>query len=422
MIADLVIRHIGELVTPCSEPPVKGRFLSAVHRFPEAFIAVKAGLIIGFGGGDFSRFVGKKTVLYDASGCLALPGFIDAHTHLVFAGSREHEFADKVAGVPYLDILKRGGGIFSTVEKTRKATFAELEAQAAKSLRTMLSYGVTTIEAKSGYGLDEETEIRQLEVAASLAKKQPVEILSTYMGAHAIPLEYALDREGYLLKLIEMMKLVKSRHLAIFTDVFCEDGVFTPEESRRLLEAGRNIGLIPKIHADEIVSLGGAGIAVRVHASSADHLMAVNDEGIAALAASDTIANLLPGTSFFLNKDYADARKMIDAGVAVAVASDYNPGTAPSENFQLVMELAAGKLRMTPEEILNAVTINPAYELGIAVRTGSIALGKQADIVLLNAPNLEYILYHYGINHTQSVFKKGVLVVENGRTLSGGES
>jgi imidazolonepropionase len=420
MVAELIIHHIGQLISPFHLPPVKGRQMNEVKQIKDAFIAIAEGYILACGSGDFHPYCGKKTKLYDAGGGLALPGFIDSHTHLVFGGSREHEFADKVAGVPYLEILKRGGGIFSTVAQTRAMSKEALIAKAVKSLEIMLGFGVTTAEAKSGYGLDFETEIKQLEVLRNLNQIQPIELLPTYLGAHAIPKEYQGNTAAYIDQMIESMKVIKSRDLAIFTDVFCEEGVYTPAEARRILNAANEIGLIPKIHADEIVSTGGAGIAVEVNASSADHLMAIREEDINRLARSNTVANLLPGTSFFLDKPYANARHLIDSGVAIALASDYNPGSSPSENFQFIMQLAAGKLRMSPPEILNAVTINPAFELRIADSVGSIEPGKKADVVILDADNLEYVLYHYGINHTKAVFKKGVLVFENGRMIRGG--
>ena len=414
MTADLIIHHIGELLTPYRDAPVKGEAMGDILRISEAYVAVRDGKILEFGTGDPTPLAGPDTVWHDAQGNILVPGFVDGHTHLVFAGSREHEFAQKVAGVPYLEILRRGGGIFSTVDCTRKAAKEELKAQALVSLRRFLEYGVTTLEAKSGYGLDADTEIRILEVQKELDAEQPVDIVSTYLGAHAVPKEYREDRGGYMAKMMEVMKMVRARDLARFADVFCEEGVFTPEESLGLLEAAREIGLIPKIHADEIVSTGGAGIAVAVRAASADHLMAISEDDLPRLAGSDVVANLLPGTSFYLGKDYADARKMISAGIALGIASDYNPGSSPSENFQLIMQLAAGKLRMKPEEILTAATINPAFQLGRSGEIGSIAPGKRADLVILNAKNLDYVFYHYGINHTRTVFKDGVIVVENG--------
>lgn len=417
MAADLIIHHIGELITPFREAPIRGEAMGDVLRISHAYVAIQDGKILDFGTGDPSVHAGPETLWHDAEGNILLPGFVDGHTHLVFAGSREQEFAQKVAGVPYLEILRRGGGIFSTVESTRKATKEELKAQALVSLARFLEFGVTTLEAKSGYGLDGETEIRILEVQRELDAEQPVDIISTYLGAHAVPREYRDDRGGYMAKMMEVMKEVRARGLARFADVFCEEGVYSPEESLGLLEAAKEIGLVPKIHADEIVSTGGAGIAVAVGAASADHLMAVSEEDLPRLASSDVVANLLPGTSFYLGKEYADARKMISSGIALGIASDYNPGSSPSENFQLIMQLAAGKLRMKPEEVLTAVTLNPAYQLGLSSEIGSIALGKRADLVIMNAKNLEYLFYHYGINHTRTVFKDGVIVVRNGRRI-----
>lgn len=417
MAADLIIHHIGELITPFREAPIRGEAMGDVLRISHAYVAIQDGKILDFGTGDPSVHAGPETLWHDAEGNILLPGFVDGHTHLVFAGSREQEFAQKVAGVPYLEILRRGGGIFSTVESTRKATKEELKAQALVSLARFLEFGVTTLEAKSGYGLDGETEIRILEVQRELDAEQPVDIVSTYLGAHAVPREYRDDRGGYMAKMMEVMKEVRARGLARFADVFCEEGVYSPEESLGLLEAAKEIGLVPKIHADEIVSTGGAGIAVAVGAASADHLMAVSEEDLPRLASSDVVANLLPGTSFYLGKEYADARKMISSGIALGIASDYNPGSSPSENFQLIMQLAAGKLRMKPEEVLTAVTLNPAYQLGLSSEIGSIALGKRADLVIMNAKNLEYLFYHYGINHTRTVFKDGVIVVRNGRRI-----
>jgi imidazolonepropionase len=419
MIADLIIVGIRELLTPYLQPPIKGSKMADIIRIQKAFLAVKDGKIMDFGSGDPSLYRGPETVWYDAQGKIMVPGFVDGHTHLVFGGSREREFSQKVAGVPYLEILQSGGGIYATVEATRKAGKAELTRTALRSLDRFVEFGVTTLEAKSGYGLDVDTEIKTLEVLSELHDLHPIEIIPTFMGAHAIPKEFQTDRGGYMVKLMEAMKIVKARNLAVFADVFCEEGVFTPEESVGLLEAAREIGLIPKIHADEIAPLGGAGIAVTVEAASADHLMAIRPEDIPRLADSQVIANLLPGTSFFLNHDYANARALIDQGVAVGLASDYNPGSSPSENFQLILQIAAGKMRMKPEEILTASTLNPAFQLGLSDRIGSIGLGKQADFVLLDAPNWEYVLYHYGVNHADAVFKKGVQVVAKGRRIGG---
>ncbi|MBE0700273.1 MAG: imidazolonepropionase, partial [Acholeplasmataceae bacterium] len=333
--------------------------------------------------------------------------------HLVHGGSREDEYGKLLSGVPYLQILKEGGGILGTVEKTRNATFDELYDKAWHALDEMMLYGVTALEAKSGYGLDLENEIKQLEVAKKINEIHPVRLVSTYMGAHAIPQDFKEDRKAYIQKVIYDMSIIKEKELASAVDVFCETGVFSIDETRLILEKAKKLGFKVKLHADEIDPLGGAGLGVELHATSVDHLMAISDEDIKLLSKSDTVANLLPGTSFYLNKNYARARVMIEAGVALSISGDYNPGSCPTENFQFIMQLASKKLKMTPVEVLNAVTINAAYHLGLSTSCGSLDIGKSADLVIMNAPNLNYLFYHYGINHTQDVFIQGKPVVIN---------
>ncbi len=413
MKADLVIYNIGTLLTSENKELAKGKAMNEMAVYHDAFIAIKDGIIIAIGEGEYEEYLNSFTFLHNAHGNLVIPGLIDAHTHLVHAGSRENEFSMLRAGIPYLEILKQGGGIHSTVSATREATSDELFEKAWKSLDIMLSYGVTTVEAKSGYGLNLETEIKQLKVANELNEYHPIRIVSTYMGAHTIPKEYLNNKSGYIETLKSDMKKIKSEHLATFIDVFCEDSVFNKDDAKTILEAGKKVGLIPKIHADEIVSIGGARLAVELAASSADHLMAVSDEDIVKLGKSNVIANLLPSTSFYLNKDYAPARKLIEHNCAVAIASDYNPGSSPSENFQFVMQLAANKLKMTPFEILNAATINAAYSLNIHDKVGSLEVGKEADIVIMDSKNLDYIMYHFGVNHALDVFKKGEIVLRD---------
>lgn len=413
MYADLIIYNIGTLLTPKQIAPVRGKDMNNISSFTNAFIAVKDGLIIYAGKGEYKKYINDNTVMHNAHSKLVIPGLIDSHTHLVHGGSRENEFSKLRSGIPYLDILKEGGGIHSTVNSTRNCSYDCLYDKAFKSLDVMLQYGVTTIEAKSGYGLNLETELKQLEVANKLNDFHPIDIVSTYMGAHTVPKEYLEHKEKYIKSLVKDMKIIKKRELATFIDVFCEDSVFSIKESKYILEQGKFVGLIPKIHADEIVSLGGANLAVELDASSADHLMAVSDKDIIKLSNSKVVANLLPGTSFYLNKKYAPARKMIDSNCIVSVSSDYNPGSSPSENFQLTMQLSANKLKMTPNEILNASTINAAYNLRLDKKVGSIEIGKEADIVIMDCDNLDFIMYHYGINHTLDVFKRGKLVVKN---------
>jgi len=413
MFADLVILNIGSLVTPYISPPIKGEDMNKVKTLSNAFIAIKDGLILDFGEGDYGKYINKSTLIHDADGKLVIPGLIDSHTHLVHGGSREQEFALKIAGVPYLEVLRKGGGILSTVKNTRESTKKELYIKALNSLNEMLYLGVTTVEAKSGYGLNLETEIKQLEVSKELNMMHHIDIISTYLGAHATPKEYSGKKDEYIESVIRDLKVIKEKDLAKFVDIFCEDSVFNLCDSRKILSEAINLGFEIKIHADEIVSLGGGGLAVELHASSADHLMAVSNEDITKLANSNVIANLLPSTSFYLNKDYAKARQMIEQGCALSISSDYNPGSSPSENLQFSMQLGANKLRMSPSEILNAVTINAAYHLRIDDKVGSIEIGKNADLVIMNSNNLEYIFYHYGINHVNDVFKKGQLVVQS---------
>jgi len=387
--------------------------MSQLEVIPNAFIAICDGKIIDYGQGNYSKYIHDNTYFHNAENNIVIPGLIDSHTHLVHAGTREKEFRKKLQGVSYLEILSKGGGILSTVQATRTATHKELFEKAYKTLNEMLLFGVTTIEAKSGYGLNSETEFKILEVMKELQENHPITISTTYMGAHAIPREYHGDHEEYILQILHDLPFIKSRNLAESVDVFCESGAFTIEETKRIMEAAKVLDFHLRLHADEIEPHGGAGLAVDLNASSADHLMAVSDEDIEKLANSKTVANLLPSTSFYLDRDYAKARAMIDAGCIVSISSDYNPGSSPSENFQLTMQIASNKLKMTPYEVLVASTINPAYSLGLKEKIGSIARGKQADLVIMNAPNLDYLVYHFGINHTKDVFKDGKLVVKD---------
>jgi imidazolonepropionase len=418
-VSKLLIRNIKKLYSNNNKPPVKGNLMSDVSEVDNAFVLAVDGIITEIGSGDCEHLIDSETFAYDAKQSIAVPGLVDSHTHLVFGGSREHEFSRKIAGEDYLDILKSGGGILSTVEATRKANFDELYHQAEKSLNEMLLFGVTSLEAKSGYGLDLETEIKTLKVLKALNEVHPVEIYITYLGAHALPKEYLNKRKEFISQIISDLKVIHDQRLAEYVDVFCETGVFTAEETEAILTEGKKLGFKLRVHTDEIDSIGGTEVALKLGSKTVDHLMAITDDDIAKMAKTNTIANILPSTSFFLNKEYAPARKMIDHGVAVSVSSDYNPGSTPSENYQLTLQISGNKLRMLPKEILTAATINPAYSLDIADRVGSLEVGKQADILLLDCKNLDYFIYHYGINHTRSLFKKGKLVVDN-RNIVGG--
>lgn len=416
MRATLVIKNIDNLITlkGKDKPRIKEE-MRDIGLIQNGVIALNEAEIIYVGKGELPEniTIDDDTIIIDGKGKMVTPGLVDAHTHLVHGGSRENELSMKLKGMEYLDILAAGGGIHSTVKATREATFEQLYSKAKKSLDTMISYGTTTVEAKSGYGIgDFQTEIKQLEVARRLNEDHPIDIISTFMGAHAIPKDYNEDPDKFVDIIInEMIPEVSKRDLAKFCDVFCEKGVFTIEQSRKILLAALENGLIPKIHADEIESLGGAELAAEIGCITADHLIAASDEGIKMMAGKGIIANLLPGTSFNLQAGkFARARKMIEEGVAIALSTDYNPGSCPTENLQLVMSFASLIMKLTPEEVITAVTINGAAALGLEEKIGSLKVGKQGDIVIFDAPNLDYIIYHFGINHTDKVVKKGKVV------------
>ncbi len=356
--------------------------------------------------------------IIDATGQTIIPGLVDPHTHLVFAGTREFELGLRLQGATYMDILNAGGGILRTTEQTRQATEQELKEAALMRLNRFLEYGVTTVEAKSGYGLCTADELKQLRVARALHAEHPIELVPTFMGAHAVPTEYKASPESYVQLLIEeMIPAVAEQKLAEYCDVFCEKGVFTPEQSSAILLAGLRYGLKPKIHADEIVNTGGAELAAEVGAVSAEHLLCASSHGIEALAAAGVIAVLLPGTAFYLMARPADARGMIDRGVPVALSTDCNPGSSPTMSLPLIMNLACLTMKMTPAEALTACTINAAHAIGRADRIGSIEAGKQADLVLLDAPSYTFMTYHYGVNLTSTVIKKGKPVVLGGKRI-----
>ena len=416
MKADLILKNIGKLVTMQGSSSFRVKEeMNKINIIENAYIAVKNGKILAIGVGDeFGNLCGEDTKIHDAEGLLVTPGLIDSHTHLIHGGSRENEFSMKLNGVPYIEILNNGGGILSTVKATKEASEEELYKKAKKSLDRMLEFGVTTVEEKSGYGLELNTEVKQLEVARVLDQNHPVDLVHTFLGAHAVPVEYKENHKAYIDILVDvMMPKIKDMGLAEFCDVFCEEGVFTIEESEYILQKAKEMGYKLKIHADEIESRGGAELAAKLGCVSADHLMAASDKGIKMMAENNVVANILPATSFNLNKDYADCRKMIDMGAIVSLSSDYNPGSCPSENLQLVMQLGCLHLKMTPNEVLTAVTINAAYAIDRADKIGSIEVGKNADFVVFDARNVEYLMYHFGINHTKKVYKNGNLVVDN---------
>ena len=406
MAVKKLIYNIGMLATPRGKTALGGKAQSRVAVSPNAWIVIRDGKIDRLGT-DYTPKEDFDEVI-DAHGRLVTPGLVDAHTHLIFGGWRQNELGMKLHGMGYLDILAAGGGILSTVRATREASEEELYVKAYGALDEMNSIGVTTCEAKSGYGLDRETELKQLRVIKRLNEEHPMDVAATYLGAHAVPNEYKDDREGYIRFMTEeMIPEVAKEGLAEFCDVFCEKGVFTAEETERILLAGKAHGLIPKIHADEIEAIGGSELTEKVEAISAEHLIVCKESGIAAMAKAGTVACLLPATSFYLGATYAPARAMIEAGVPVAIASDFNPGSCPSLNLQLCMNLGCLKYRLTPEEMLTAVTLNGAAAIGRADRVGSIEPGKQADVVIWDAPDLNYLGYRMGSDLAASVFKNG---------------
>lgn len=407
----MIIYNIKRLYGIKDEGIKKGKDLNSIDYLDNAYVVCENDKIVEIGtGDDYKKY--KDAPLLDAQNKIVVPGFIDGHTHLVHGGSREHEFIDKIKGVPYLEILKNGGGILNTVKRTREASFEELYNKGLEDLNEMLSNGVTTVESKSGYGLDLENELKQLKVSKKLNEDHPIDIINTYLAAHAIPEDYKGRSAEYIDKCIEWLRDVRENDLAEFCDIFCEEGVFTVDESRKLFKEAEKQGFKLRIHADEIHDLGASRLSKEFDFSTCDHLLVSSDESIKTLEKTNTIANLLPFTSFSLSKPYAKARKMIDENVAIAISSDFNPGSAPNNNFQLVMQLAAIGLKLTPVEILNAVTINASYGLNKNEEIGTIEKNKKADLLILNCDNLEYFFYRMGKNHVKCVVKNGKIVKE----------
>ena len=409
-----LIHNIGTLQTPLGSFPHAGAAQGENRKYHNAAVLCEGGVIRAVYENGALPEVGADTQTIDAQGRLVTPGLIDAHTHLVFGGWRQNEIPLKLKGAGYLDILRAGGGILSTVRATRKASEEELFEKSRAFLDELMAQGVTTAELKSGYGLDKETELKQLRVIKRLNEAHPMDAVATYLGAHAIPEEYALRSGEYIDFIIsDMLPEIKRQSLAEFCDVFLETGVFGVEESRRLLTAAREMGFGLKIHADEIDELGGSQLAGELGAVSAEHLIATGERGMEALARGGVIAALLPCTSLYLNKSFARARDMIARGIPVAVATDFNPGSCPSLNIGLCMTMAYLKYRMTPEEILSAVTINTACAVNRGGSTGTIEPGKKADMVIWNAEDMEMLCYRMGSNLAGTVIKNGAIVKNN---------
>lgn len=401
---DILLKNANELITlKGSNGARKKEEMGNLSIIKNGYMAVKDSKIVDVGKNlDYNA---KKII--DVSGKVVMPGFVDPHTHVVFAGSREFELDMKLRGLSYMDILKKGGGIFYTVNETRKATEKNLLRQSKNRLDSMLVHGTTTCEAKSGYGLNTNTELKILKIQNKLNENHKMDIVSTFLGAHAVPKEHSADE--YVDIVIDEM-IPKMKGLARFCDVFCEKGVFTVEQSRRILESGKRFGLTPKIHADEIVDTGGASLAAEVGAISADHLLMSSDKGLKEMANKDVIGVLLPGTPFSLMQDtYAPARNMIKLGVPVALATDINPNCW-TENMQFIIQLACLNMKMTPAEAITAATFNAACALELNDTIGSLEKGKQADIIILDCPNHKFIPYHFGVNLVKTVIKNGRIV------------
>jgi imidazolonepropionase len=410
---DLIIKNAEELLT-LSPSLDEESGLGIIHH---GGVGISKGRISWVGkteemSGEVSLSLDGREI--DGTGKVVMPGLIDAHTHLIFAGSRENEFEQRIQGLSYQEIAGRGGGILSTVEATRRSSFDELLSLGKRRLDRMLSKGVTTVEAKSGYGLSLQSEMKILRVMKALHESHPIDIVPTFLGAHTVPKEFREERARYVDFLTEeMIPQVAQERLAEFCDVFCEEKAFTLEESRRILGTGKRYGLKPKIHADQLSSGGGAELAAEVDAYSADHLEYASPEGIKQMAEKGVTAVLLPGASFFLSMEkYPPARAMIEQGVAVALATDLNPGSSMTESLPIMMTMGCTMYKLLPKEVVQATTIHAAKSMGREKEIGSLEVGKQADFLVLDIPNYRYLPYHFGVDHVETVIKKGRIVYQ----------
>ncbi|MBQ3849134.1 MAG: imidazolonepropionase [Clostridia bacterium] len=408
-MSTLLVKNIGVLATAEGSEPLRSAAQhDGIKRRENAAIVINGDTIQGVYDNDSAPTCDEEI---DAQGRLVTAGLVDAHTHLIFGGWRQHEVPLKLRGAGYLEILQAGGGILNTLKATRAASEDELYDRAEKVLSEMLAHGITTVEAKSGYGLDVDNELKQLRVIKRLKEEGGFDVVPTFMAAHAVPPEFAGDPDGYIEFICtQILPKVADDELCEFVDVFCETGVFNVEQSRKMLQFAQIYGFKTKIHADEIDAIGGSVLAGEMGATSAEHLIAINKEGIDSMAKGGTIACLLPGTSLYLGKDFAPARSMIEAGVPVAICTDFNPGSCPSCNLQFCMNLGYLKYRMTPEEVLTAVTINAACAVGMGKSIGTVEAGKQADIVIWDAPDIDYLVYRFGSNLASKVIRKGKIV------------
>ncbi len=418
--ADLILKNASQILTLArsSDRPLKDIDINTLGIIEDGDVAVKDGQILEAGVG--LKLDADKVI--DCTGKTVMPGFVDPHTHLIFAGSRENELGMKLQGKTYLEILAAGGGIQRTMAATRKASPAELLAQAKKRLDTMLLFGTTTAEAKSGYGLNKEDEIKILEVIKELDGQHPIDLVPTFLGAHAIPPEFKGKNDGadeFIDLMISMLPEISERNLAEFCDIFCEKNVFTREQSERLLRAALDYGIGAKIHADEIENLGGSELAAEIGAISAEHLAVTTDEQMRMMGEAGVIGILLPGTPYALmesREHYPRARAMMKNGMALALATDLNPNCW-TESMQFMISLGCYNLGMTPEEAIVGATINAAHAISRGGNIGSLETGKQADIIVLDIPNYEHLPYHFGVNHVETVVKKGNIVIYDSRPV-----
>nr|WP_308593050.1 imidazolonepropionase [uncultured Criibacterium sp.] len=413
-MSKLIIKNASQIATPIGHSAKFGKEMNEVKVYENASIVVEDGKITKIGADALEGIDESGYEVIDAKGKAVLPGFVDSHTHFTFGGYRADEFSWRLRGDSYMDIMNRGGGIQSTVNATREASEDELFESGMQRLDSMLAFGVTSVEGKSGYGLDKDTELKQLRVMKKLNESHPIDITSTFLGAHAVPKEYKGRSNEYIDFLInEVLPEVVNGKLAEYFDVFTEKGVFDIEESRKMYTAAKNAGMKLKIHADEIVTLGGAELAAEFKMTSADHLLHASDEGLRKMAENKVISTLLPTTAFCIKEPYARARFMIEHGSAVALATDFNPGSGFTNSIPLMFALATIYMDMTPEETITALTLNGAAAIDKAETVGSLEVGKNADIVILKFPSYNYLPYHTGVNIVEKVVKNGNLVMEN---------
>lgn len=411
--------HAAQLATPTGTAARRGPEMGRLRVWEDGAVLVQDGVIQAVGTTQELRPYGAGLPQIDATGMTVLPGFVDSHTHLVFGGFRQEEYRWRLQGDSYLSIMARGGGINRTVERTRASTKAELKAQAARFAMEMLRMGVTTLEAKSGYGLDTETELKQLEVLKELDQALPLDVVPTFLGPHSVLPAYKGREEAFLDEMAQKVApLVREKHLATFADIFCEANVFSVEQSRNYLLRLRDMGFLLKVHADEMTPLGGAEMAAALGAVSADHLLKISPAGIAAMARCQTVCTLLPATAFCLQEAYPPARKLIDAGCAVALASDFNPGSCFTCSVPLLIALSTIYMKMTVEEVVTALTLNGAAALRRADRTGSLEPGKQADLLLMAFPSVDFLPYYTAMNQVHTVIKNGRVVFSKGPVVA----